>query len=127
MGSVPASAISLGASPLSASALAPVVAAKQQLARRLMQQNPAFFAIGIGQSLDDPRQAALVIYVDRARIPAQLPATMNGIRTRYIFMDRLHVTRSYAASFPAAHRCAPPAASETGTEDLFKPRSLDLP
>ena len=135
MGSAPSSPV--GAPSLSAPALAAAVAAKQQLARKLMLQNPAFFAVGVGQSLDNPREAALVIYVDRARIPAQLPLTMNGVRTRYIFMDRLHVTRSYAASFPAAHRCAPPAADVNGTDangtnangtnDWLKPRSLDLP
>lgn len=126
MGSAPSSAIAAGVPALPASALAPAVAAKQQLVRKLMQ-NPAFFAVGVGQSLDNPREAALVIYVDRARIPAQLPLTMNGVRTRYIFMDRLHVTRSYAASFPAAHRCAPPAADSSSMDGLLKPRSLDLP
>lgn len=125
MGSAPLTA-SAGA-PLSASALAPAIAAKQQLARKLMQQNPAFFAIGVGQSLDNPREGALVIYVDRARVPAQLPLAMKGIRTRYVFMDRLHVTRSYAASFPATHRCAPPAAAnDKGGEGLMKNRALDL-
>jgi hypothetical protein len=60
-----------------------------------MQQNPAFFGVGVGQSFDNPREAALVIYVDRREVPASLPATMDGLRTRYIVMDRLHVTRSY--------------------------------
>ena len=126
MGSAPSSAIAAGLPSLSASALAPAVAAKQQLTRKLMQ-NPAFFAVGVGQSLDNPREAALAIYVDRARIPGQLPVAMNGVRTRYVFMDRLHVTRSYAASFPAAHRCAPPAGDFGNTDGLVKPRALDLP
>ena len=60
-----------------------------------MQQNPAFFGVGVGQSLDNPKEAALVIYVDRRQVPATLPPTINGLRTRYIIMDRLHVTRSY--------------------------------
>jgi len=51
-----------------------------------MQQNPAFFGVGVGQSLDDPKQAALVIYVDRRMVPTQLPATVNGMRTRYVVM-----------------------------------------
>ena len=50
---------------------------KQQLARSLMQQNPAFFGVGVGQSLDNPKEAALVIYVDRRKVPAQLPATIE--------------------------------------------------
>lgn len=126
MGSVPGNPVTATAVPVSTSALTTAMAVKQQLARRLMLQNPAFFAVGVGQSLDNPREAALIIYVDRTRIPAQLPVTMNGVRTRYIFMDRLHVTRSYAAKFPAAHRCAPPPAEDSGAEELLKPRSLDL-
>jgi hypothetical protein len=93
-----------------------------------MQQNPAFFGVGVGQSLDDPRAAALVIYVDRDHMPADLPATIGGLRTRYVVMNRLHVTRSYAAAFPAAHHCMPHAASGAMDEDdLLKPLGIDLP
>ncbi len=108
--------------------MAPAIAAKRQIAHKLMQQNSAFFAVGVGQSLDNPREAALVVYVDREHIPAQLPSTMNGIRTRYVFMDRLHVTRSYAASFPTPHHCMPHSAAEmSDSNTLFTPRGLDLP
>ena len=93
--------------PLSATAYARAVAVKNQVSRKLMEQNPAFFAVGVGQSFDDPREAALVIFVDRTRIPAQLPSSINGLRARYIVMDRLHVTRSYATAFPAVHACVP--------------------
>ena len=127
LGSAPSTATTAGMPQLGAAAIAQAMAAKQQIAHKLMQQNPAFFAVGVGQSLDNPREAALVLYIDRTRVPAQLPSTMNGLRTRYIFMDRLHVTRSYAASFPATHRCVPhPEAEGPGPGALFKPRALDL-
>jgi hypothetical protein len=71
------------------------VASKEQVAQSLMKQNPAFFGVGVGQSFDNPKEASLVIYVDRTQVPATLPATINGLRTRYIIMSRLHVTRSY--------------------------------
>ena len=45
--------------------LSQAIAVKQQVAASLMRQNPAFFGVGVGQSLDNPREAALVIYVDR--------------------------------------------------------------
>ena len=61
--------------------------------------------VGIGQSLDNPKEAALVIYVDRRNIPAELPPTVNGLRTRYVVMDRLHVTRSYAEKLQTRSRC----------------------
>ena len=95
-----------------------------------MRWNPAFFGVGLGQSLDNPREAALVIYVDRRRVPAQLPATVDGLRTRYIIMDRMHVTRSYAGPMQSPHHCMPhPAAappSGFNLLNLFKPRSLKL-
>ena len=53
-----------------------------EVAQSLMKQNPAFFGIGVGQSLDNPREAAMVIYVDRTEVSASLPATINGLRTR---------------------------------------------
>jgi len=94
-----------GGPALPAAVLTTAVAIKQQNARSLMKRNPAFFGVGVGQSLDNPKEAALVIYVDRKRIPAQLPQTVDGLRTRYVVMDRLHVTRSYAAPFQSRLHC----------------------
>jgi hypothetical protein len=94
-----------------------------------MRQNPAFFGVGVGQSLDNPREAALVIYVDRNRLPTQLPATVDGVRTRYVVMDRLHVTRSYAAPGPSRLHCKPKPAGQPARFDplgLLRPRSLKL-
>ena len=128
LGSAPSTATAAGMPALAGSAFAPALAVKRQVAHKLMQQNPAFFAVGVGQSLDNPREAVLVIYVDRGHIPSQLPSVIGGVRTRYVIMDRLHVTRSYAASFPAVHRCSPdPTAASPTEDDLMKPRPLDLP
>jgi len=113
-----------------ASVLNAAVAIKQQLARSLMRRNTAFFGVGVGQSLDSPKEAALVLYVDRKRVPAQLPATVGGLRTRYVLMDRMHVTRSYAAPVESKLHCMPhPAANQPSSFDLldlFRPRSLKL-
>ena len=100
--SAPQTPIEAAAVSLPSSALSQADAVKNQVAAGLMRHNSAFFAAGVGQSLDNPHEAALIVYVDRNRIPAQLPATIDGLRTRYVVMDRLHVTRSYAA--PAASR-----------------------
>lgn len=107
-------AVALGTAPvdnddadnvaLPASALGRAIRVKQQLARTLMR-NPAYFGVGVGHSLDDPREAALVIYVDRSRLPSSPPATINGVRTRYVVMDRLHVTRSYATGVMSRRHC----------------------
>jgi hypothetical protein len=122
-------AVALGAAPqtpadanLAAALTAPVlrdaVVAKNLLADNLMQQNPAFFGVGVGQSLDNPKEAVLVIFVDRKRVPADLPATVNGMRTHYIIMDRLHVTRSYAAPIQSRSSCMPHAAPKASVPDF---------
>jgi hypothetical protein len=101
-----AQAVAAGTAPQSSvrsSAMAPMtsavfnqaVTAKEQVAQSLMQKNPAYFGVGVGQSLDNPEEAALVVYVDRRQVPATLPPIINGLRARYVIMDRLHVTRSY--------------------------------
>jgi hypothetical protein len=118
------------ASALSAQTLGAAIAIKQQNAHSLMRNNSAFFAVGVGQSLDNPKEAALIVYVDRKLLPAQLPATINGLRVRYIVMDRLHVTRSYATPSPSKPHCIPhPAAGGSvafPVDNLFRPRSLKL-
>jgi hypothetical protein len=90
---------------LPANALSQAIFIKRRVAHNLMLQNPAFFGVGVGQSLDNPREAALVVYVDRKKIPAQLPPLMDSLRTRYILMDRLHVTRSYAQGAESRSHC----------------------
>ncbi|MGA3132946.1 MAG: hypothetical protein ABSD59_19250 [Terracidiphilus sp.] len=95
-GTTPQSVLQSGANaPLTSAVFKQAAAAKEQVAQSLMQQNPAFFGVGVGQSLDNPREAALIIYVDRNQVPATLPPVINGLRTRYVIMNRLHVTRSY--------------------------------
>jgi hypothetical protein len=122
MGAVPVSTSSSDAS-LSEGALSAAISAKQQVARGLMQQNPSFFGVGVGQSLDNPREAALVIYVDRGHVPSQLPEIVDGLRIRYIVMNRMHVTRSYAAPFALRSHCGPHAVPAQ-REDFDLNRSL---
>ena len=129
-GQTPQIEAGFSAAALTAAALNQAIAVKQQVAPGLMKRNSAFFGVGVGQSLDNPREAALVVYVDRQRLPPQLPATVDGLRTRYVVMDRLHVTRSYATAVQSRAHCMskPEAGRSTGFDllDLFRPRSLKL-
>ena len=125
MGTAPLANMAAGATTLPASALSQALAIKRQVARGLMAPNGAFFGVGVGQSLDNPRDAALVIYVDRSRIPDKLPQTINGLRTRYVVIDRLHVTRSYATTVRSTRHCLP--STETDESEEFDPeRPLGL-
>jgi hypothetical protein len=127
MGTAPLANLVGGAAGLPGSVLSQALATKRQVARGLMAPKGAFFGVGVGQSLDNPREAALVIYVDRARIPDKLPQTINGLRTRYVVMDRLHVTRSYATAVRSTRHCLPSAeADESDGFDPERPLGLKL-
>jgi len=78
LGSAPQSSFEMSAIPGLQGPCSPGGCGQQQTAQALMQQNPAFFGVGVGQSLDNPKEAALVIFVDRRNIPAELAA--NGQR-----------------------------------------------
>lgn len=126
MGTAPQSLLQAGVTPaLPGAVLHQAITTQQQIAGVLMKQNSAFFGVGVGQSLDDPQQAALVIYVDKNQVPAQLPQTIDGLRTRYIIMDRLHVTRSYLSATPMRSHCmAHPAPEPTGGFGLLSGKKL---
>ncbi len=130
-GSAPQTAVEGRAMPvLAATVLSSAIAVKQQVAKSLMQQNPAFFGVGVGQSYDDPSQAVLTIYVDKNEVPASLPTTIDGLRTRYIVMPRLHVTRAYLSPIPMRSRCMSRLAPRPARFDplhVGEPQSLTLP
>jgi len=123
-GTAPLANAAAGMPPLAGPALTQALAIKRQIARSLMAQNPAFFGIGVGQSLDNPREAALVIYVDRTRAPRALRESIGGLRTRYVIMDRLHVTRSYATTVQSSRHCFPHGANDEF--DPSRPLPLDF-
>lgn len=125
LGSAPLTPFETASAPLPAAALNAAITIKKQVAQKLIKQNGAFFGVGVGQSLDSPREAALVIYVDRKQVPAQLPVTVDGLRTRYIVMDRLHVTRSYMSPVESRSHCMVRKAA--GGLGGFNPLDLDRP
>jgi hypothetical protein len=125
MGAAPLANTAFGAAVLPGAALGQALTIKRQVARGLMAPNAAFFGVGVGQSLDNPREAALVIYVDQARIPDKLPQTIKGLRTRYVVMDRLHVARSYATTVRSTRHCLPNADVDEG-KDFDPDRPLGL-
>ncbi|HVJ08167.1 MAG TPA: hypothetical protein VM554_07270 [Acidisarcina sp.] len=89
---------------LPASVLAPAIAVKEQNWKSLMK-DPAFFGVGVSQSHDNPAEASLLVYVDRKKTPRSMPATVGGLRVRYVTMDRFHVTRSKSIGLPHPTSC----------------------
>lgn len=52
----------------------------------------AVIGVGVGASDDNPGEAALVLYVDREKTHAPIPAEIEGVRTKVIVTDRFHAT-----------------------------------
>ncbi|HEV2464823.1 MAG TPA: hypothetical protein VGT04_13545 [Acidobacteriaceae bacterium] len=97
----PTSPASVNGLDLSATALASAKSVVSQYAPRLLK-DPAIFGVGVAQSLDDPQQPALLVLVDPSTAPRSMPATIDGLRVRYMRLHRFHVTRSkYSSSHPA--------------------------
>jgi hypothetical protein len=98
-------------------------------APRLMA-DPAIFGVGVTQSRDNPAEAALLVLVDISRTPRSTPPVIGGIRTRYVPLQRFHVTRSKHAGAPHPTSCALrslPAGSGTPRFDPEKAVPLPLP
>jgi hypothetical protein len=117
-----------------AASVSQVLAIKQRIAAALLKSSPAFFGVGVGQSLDNPNDAALILFVDRKKFTGILPDTLETVgtqRIRIIAMDRMHVTqshgsldrpgtRSVGSCFSARHA---DSGAESGAEE-FKPLGL---
>ncbi len=107
---------------LSAGAFALARSTAERLGPQIMQA-PAVFGVGVTQSLDSPEEAALLVLVDSdaSRLEtaraleklagssdgetAGLPATLGGLRVRYLSMHRLRVTQSKYVARGAASSC----------------------
>jgi hypothetical protein len=98
---------------LSANMLSGAEAVVKEYAPRLLQ-DPAIFGVGVAQSLDDPQEPALLALVDPEMAPRAMPATIGGLRVRYMKLHRFHVTRSKYAGLNAAPSCALKKMAGTG-------------
>jgi hypothetical protein len=90
---------------LSAAALASATAVEQSFAPHLMS-DPAIFGVGVTQSLDNPAEAALLVLVDIGRNPQSMPATIGGLRVRYLRLHRFHTTRARDAEGSPGTACS---------------------
>jgi len=87
---------------LSSGALSSAAAVERQYAAQLFT-DPAIFGVGVAQSFDNPQEAALLVLVDMSKSAKAMPATLGGLRVRYMQLHRFHVTRSkYAGNSPVS-------------------------
>jgi len=122
----PATPVTISGIHLSDSILAGAHAVVREYAPRLMK-DPAIFGVGVGQSRDNPTEPALLVLVDIARTPQSMPATLGGLRVRYIRLHRFHVTQSkYSGAHPSSS-CALKGLTPSGNaRSTTKPSSDDL-
>ncbi len=92
---------------LSQPVLSAAIAVHDQYASQIMA-DPAFFGVGVTQSYDNPAEAALVVYVDLAKTPRAEPATIDGLRVRYMPLHRIRITLGQSSGTAAAHNPAHP-------------------
>jgi hypothetical protein len=90
---------------LSESTLAGATAVVREYAARFMK-DPAIFGVGVAQSQDNPGEPALLVLVDLDRAPESIPATLGGLRVRYMKLHRFHVTQSKHSGVNRVSGCA---------------------
>jgi hypothetical protein len=96
-------------------------------ASRLMS-DPAVFGVGVTQSLDNRAEPALLVLVDISRTPRSTPAVIGGLRTRYVYLHRFHVTRSKRAGAPHPSSCILRSLTATNGRRAFDPeKAAPLP
>jgi hypothetical protein len=111
---------------LSASVLDAAAEVQRRYAKQLMA-DPAIFGVGVTQSHDSPAEAALLVLVDAHRTPLATPTVEGGLRVRYVYLDRFHVTKSKLAGGARPASCSP-GSSSTSPDETSRFRSrLPLP
>ncbi|MGB7189279.1 MAG: hypothetical protein WBD10_04030 [Acidobacteriaceae bacterium] len=111
---------------LTADSLAKAKAAVAHFAPRLLQ-DPSIFGAGVAQSFDNPHDPALLVLVDPNLAPHAMPATLGGLRVRYMKLHRFHVTRSkYAGPHPAPG-CSIKKMAGTSNRGTFDERLVSRP
>lgn len=82
--------------------------AEQVAAIRTVQimEDPAILGVGVATSLDRPTEPALLVLVELGQVPRHMPATIDGLRVRYMNLQRFHVTRTRNETRPRLSSCA---------------------
>ncbi|MGH9586764.1 MAG: hypothetical protein ACRD3F_07400 [Acidobacteriaceae bacterium] len=81
--------------------------------------DPSIFGVGVARSLDNPRDPALLVLVDPNISPRAMPATLGGLRVRFMKLNRFHVTRSKHAGPNPAPSCAIKKMAGTSSRGKF--------
>src|SRR2546423_7400095 len=79
----PASAVATGASAVSAGDQQRAIAVRDAHAPELLA-HPEVQALGVGKSYDNPNEAAILFFVTKGQARTNIPAQVEGVRTRIV-------------------------------------------
>jgi hypothetical protein len=79
----PASAVSAMATTVASEAMQHAAAVRDAHAPEL-QSHPEVQAVGVGHSYDNPREAAILFFVTKGQPRSNIPAQIEGVRTRIV-------------------------------------------
>jgi hypothetical protein len=75
------------AAPIAQAEVTRVTVVKEKYAQQMMA-DPAIIGVGVGASMDNPGEAAMVVFVDKNKQPSSaIPVQMDNVRTRIILTE----------------------------------------
>jgi hypothetical protein len=120
---------SIALNTLPRSVIDSAITVKNQFSKAL-RNDPAVFGVAVAKSIDNPNEAAILVYVDRTKTPQTIHTTLGGLRVRYVYEDTPRAFNWKRSAKPfAPHASCPlkasmPASSKT---ELVLPKpTLDL-
>src|SRR5262249_58572761 len=115
----------VAAPAVATSALKAGVAARDARWAELLA-HPEVQAVGVGPSYDNPAEAAIVFFVTKGQSHADIPAEIDGVRTRIVegelFMRRGAISAADTVANEQAVSFAPPAVSSLSTTEYERAR-----
>lgn len=88
--------------PVSPAAQARAARVADTSAASLVNPEKGILRVSSGGSLDNPGEAAVIVYVDKSRARVEVPATVDGVRTEVIATDSAALARDAAPAAPEA-------------------------
>ena len=82
--------------PVAADVMANAAGVRDRHTAELMK-NASVAAVGVGQSLDSPREAAVVVFIERGQARPEMAATLEGVRTRVVELPSVGMRGSLSA------------------------------
>jgi hypothetical protein len=88
--------------PVSPSETARAQFIAETTAASLINAETGILAVTAGKSLDNPGEAALIVYVDKSKTNVKVPALFDGLRTQIVPTDAASLARNTAPTVPPA-------------------------